>query len=368
MNLDDETILSAYLDDELDPAVRAEVAALLDADPALTERLDGLTVVHNAVAGLSRPAHGFSLSGLVMARIESAESVRRRRPLYWLATAASVAFAFALSVRSGLLGPARPAVEVLPTIVSNDVPTPSAPRVHGTESVASKAIVAPTTELPKPLGPVADPAEEGRQRVFEILDRPGMTLILVVTEVIDPTAGNRVHSLLRDSARKEVDFGRLTIPQGIVIDPEHPNHADVFAVDMDEPEREQFLSKVAHEFDSATHPATVQYTGLVSDPRLATQLAQIGDIVVGKGHPAAGLIPHPDPMLALKPSGSRDVTISPKGIVPDSPNRNANGDKARPAPSRQLVSEDANPKAQLVSRPAPVLVWVTSNQPSRLDD
>jgi hypothetical protein len=364
MNLDDETILSAYLDDELDPAVRAEVAVMLDADPALAERLAGLAAVHDAVAGLSRPLPGVSLSGLVMARIDSAESVRRRRPFYWLATAASLAFAFALTFRSGLLGPAKAPIEAPATTVATDsVPASPNPASQWPLESLSKGVLASKNTLPKVLGPIVDPAEEGRQMVLGMLDRPGMSRILIVTDVIDPTARDRVHSLLRDSARKEVDFGRFTIAQGIVIDPEHPNHADVFAVVMDEPERQQFLSKVAHEFDSAT----VQYTELVAEPRLATQLAQIGDIVVGKGQPAAGLIPHNDSLLALKPAPSPDMAISPRGIVPDSRNEHsqggAGGDVRPPAPSN-VASKDPSPKAHGASKSVPVLVWVTSNQPS----
>jgi hypothetical protein len=367
MNLDDEAILSAYLDDELDPAVRVEISALLEADPALAERLVGLTAVHNAVAGLSRPVPAVSLAGLVMARIESAESVRARRPLYWLATAASVAFAFALTLRSGLLGPAK--VQVQQAVVATDV-VPIPPTLAGPEplNVARTASPAPPITLPKPLGPVADPAEDGRRLVFDMLDRPGLSRILIVTDIIDPAARDRVHSLLRESSRKEVDFGRITIAQGIVIDPDYPNGADVFPVVMDEPEREQFLSKVAHEFDPATHPATIEYTELISEPRLATRLAQIGNITVGKGQPAAGLIPHSDSVLALKPVGSQDLTIRPGGGDPEAPVRNAPGNEIRTTTVPNVASKNANPTTPSKSRAVPVLVWVTSKQPSRLVD
>src|SRR4051812_21809563 len=53
--LDDESLLSAYLDDELDPAGRLEVESALLTDPRLAEMLHELAGVRELLAGLPRP-------------------------------------------------------------------------------------------------------------------------------------------------------------------------------------------------------------------------------------------------------------------------------------------------------------------------
>ena len=52
---DDESLLSAYLDDELSREVHEAVESFLSADPRLTETLRGLVGVRDLVADLSRP-------------------------------------------------------------------------------------------------------------------------------------------------------------------------------------------------------------------------------------------------------------------------------------------------------------------------
>jgi len=69
MNLDDESLLSAYLDGELDARRRVEVEAALHADPHLTRRLGDLTATRDLVAGLCRPAAPADLAASILARL-----------------------------------------------------------------------------------------------------------------------------------------------------------------------------------------------------------------------------------------------------------------------------------------------------------
>ncbi len=56
MNLDDESLLSAYLDGELDAEGRSAVEAALLSDAGLSDRLRELSAVRDLIAGLPRPA------------------------------------------------------------------------------------------------------------------------------------------------------------------------------------------------------------------------------------------------------------------------------------------------------------------------
>ena len=67
MNLDDESVLSAYLDDELDAARRRQVAACLQSDPRLVQRLRDLALIRDLVAGLGSPKASAVIAGLLSA-------------------------------------------------------------------------------------------------------------------------------------------------------------------------------------------------------------------------------------------------------------------------------------------------------------
>ena len=69
MNLDEETFLTAYLDDELDPELRLGVDSALLSSPALVEDLRDLTAVRDLVAGLGRPAPAVDISVAVLSMI-----------------------------------------------------------------------------------------------------------------------------------------------------------------------------------------------------------------------------------------------------------------------------------------------------------
>ncbi len=75
MMLDDKSLLSAYLDDELDPAGRLEVESALLTDPRLSEELHELAGVRELLAGLPRPGLSRDLADEVGARLG-----RRRAP------------------------------------------------------------------------------------------------------------------------------------------------------------------------------------------------------------------------------------------------------------------------------------------------
>jgi hypothetical protein len=391
MKSEDESDLSAYLDDELDPGDRRDLEWSLLSDPALAARLAGLAVARDAVASLSRPEAPCSLVSSVICRIDNIERQGRRRPYYWLATAASILFALILSLRTGLLAPiphlGNPVVVLHPAPL--DSPRPGAVAAHGPSPQFASLTPAPPASSARPLGPASDPTEADRRRLVAMLDRPGLRRILIVTDVFDPSAAERVNGLLRDTARKQSDFGRITIAQGLLIDPEFPNEADVFAIVMDEPEREYLLAKLAREFPAAIVEGE-------TPPHVTLQLADIGRISIEPGRSAAGLRDatadpsiaairdphnksgrgeaissssggrvraHDDPPFDGFPGGDMrglpPGTVLPPELIGEHPSpRDENAHLQPPVPGPKK-----NPK--LTSTAAPVLVWVTSSQPAR---
>lgn len=78
MSNEDDTFLSAYLDGELDLDQQQQVDSVLVSSPELAERLRGLSVVRDLVAGLHREAAG-DVVPAVMHRIRLRT---RSRPLF----------------------------------------------------------------------------------------------------------------------------------------------------------------------------------------------------------------------------------------------------------------------------------------------
>ena len=74
MTLDDDSILSAYLDGQLGPEQQQAVESALFADPRLAEELRGLAALRDLLAGLPREAPA-DVTSRVMRR------VRRRASL-----------------------------------------------------------------------------------------------------------------------------------------------------------------------------------------------------------------------------------------------------------------------------------------------
>lgn len=107
MNADDESLLSAYLDGQLDPSERQAVETAIVSDPALAGKLRGLRSVSNLISALSR-ASSPDVSGHVMRRVADLvpvprpwSRVRRALPrtVLGLASTAAAALLFLLLSR-----------------------------------------------------------------------------------------------------------------------------------------------------------------------------------------------------------------------------------------------------------------------------
>lgn len=400
MNRDDETFLSAYLDGQLGPDARAGVESALAADPALSDHLRELAVVHELISGLPRPSAPVDLSGAVLAGIASRQ---RSRPLRLfddlapqslaaraatlIATAAALLAAVTLGL--GELHPhggvnfqvrhvAPPAVDAPPgneissaTVAKANSGSPAEPTP--THAVAS---LSPTTaELHR---------EREHAQIRRLLDSPHLKKVFVVNDVIGGEAGKAVGELLEKNERRRPVFARINVSHGFIIDPEHPGKAIVFAAVMDDTELARFEADLGN---------TVAHFE-VKPPRaeVLTQLADVNEVSVLKGRLVAGVripesAPSTSPALRADPTSpltapsprlhdplsGRNVPIAvPEELFVidrDAPTPEQERSAPHPSVVASKSERDAQPVEAHESSPAPppeeprltvVLVWVAT--------
>jgi hypothetical protein len=337
MNLDDESLLSAYLDGELDADGRAAVETALLSDAGLSDRLRELSAVRDLVAGLPRPEVPADLTSAVLARIGRRPAGRpwfaRPPALARLGIAATVLVGLTLHLslnrsprRGPAVAPAKPiAAEASPT--RSEPPTVAPRPLVRVADGSPREEVAPATAEPRRLPAAPVVADGAAARVRRMLDDPSLSKVLVVTDVIGGHAEERVDALIHRTPRTDPSYGRITIGQGIVVDPRHPHRATVFALAMDGPELQDFRAKLEDAFGAVEEPA---------DRDVVTKLADVGQVAILPGTRAVELVP-PDglaPRLALR--DAPDELTSPPADPPAEPGPGV------PAPS---------PKAAIVAGP-----------------
>ena len=417
MNFDDSQ-LSAFLDEELDPGDHLLVAWNVESSPDVARQLAGLRSSRDAVAGLDRPAIPRDLSVAVLADIAHWQDRRRRRSLTRIgrtvatvvgagAVAASLLFALILLYRPlhddttprlfafGSAAPARNHPNRPIDLVANSPvaareaqnqssqvaesnPPPLLARANrkdksseparvttdaGSEAMSlskSTASASPVVAVVNSVeGP--DPARPGQ--VDAMLGHRKVLRALIVTDVLDQTS-RRVRNLIEQDAAREPEFGRISLAQGVVIDPTQPGEAEVYTVVMTEPSSGPFLSQLKRAFpgiqieteaDSATiaHLSEVGQVAVFSGVRpadLGLPPIEVAEFVATKGAPSPDQIhlPRPDPFDAgaFQPDQLAQARTEPEAIA-----RRRNQVEARIE-----VESDKQPTPD---EPVTVLVWVT---------
>jgi anti-sigma factor RsiW len=375
MNLDDETLLSAYLDDELDPADRLAVEWSIESNPPLAEQFRSLAQARDAVSGLPRPAIPRDLGPVLGARLAAN---RRRERLRKLARPAGVAFAF-----SGFFGIAASLIFALILLNHSlhesdklaqiaDQPVPPirshlpVPIIKPAETPQLASTLVPV--VPRPVDPKNSSPRPGsfdetreldaRRAIAGMLEQPHVRRIRIVTDVLD--ASDKVKDLIHQDARKNPEFGRISICQEIVIDPECAEAAEVFAVPMDERDRKAFVGQLARSF-----PSLVEESDETS-PDLVTQLTEVGQVALFSGTKAAPLV---DPPHDLRPFIANRAEFPQNHIVESNPQSLEPGRPKDPTDERKAESPKlvARPSTKLKpSERVTVLVWVVTRPTRRL--
>jgi hypothetical protein len=190
--------------------------------------------------------------------------------------------------------------------------------------------------------------EHDQRRIRDLLDSPTVRTLFLVTDVQGQDAPRQVGDMLERTPRRHPNFGRMTLSQGIIIDPAHPGDAVVFAVVLDDREIEQLHTQLANQFPehvTESNPA----------PDLLTQLGEVGQVTFLPGRQVADLILTDGPNRAI-------VRKHEPGLVPMTPGSLSGFPLARadepaappPAPSDAVASSRPGPTfEQMQSGPHP---------------
>jgi hypothetical protein len=299
MNFEEESFLTAYFDGELASATRERVESALRTDPALADDLETLAALRDLVAGLSRPPSPVDTSAAVVARLrlrarrspllypfgafrrvsgrDLEESIGAIRIVAVVATAAALLAAVSLGLLRRATGPEQVAQRIAPPRPSPNEPLPDVSEIFAQNWFSSAALpVASNVE-----GDEQTRAQEQRG-VRQLLDSPNLHKVFVVTDVLGGNADRKVSEIVESTPRRRSTYGRITVAQGIVLDPEHPGKATVYAIVMDDREITELRGLLRNAFRSAVRE---------SDPRpeTVTQLADIGQVAVLPGTAVAEL-------------------------------------------------------------------------------
>ncbi len=184
-----------------------------------------------------------------------------------------------------------------------------------------------------------------------MVGQPRVLRAVIVTDVID--ASDRVRSLIEHDPRKSPEFGRISIAQGIVIDPDRPDEAEVYPVVLDERGCGPFVDRLRRAFPDLRVEREVGADVL-------TQLPEVGQVALFRGTGAAELLAPPSDLQPY--IASKDATAG-SSKVSDLPPL----DKPRPrvagvAPEDEIAPDDGGPirdPRREPGDPVTVLVWVT---------
>ncbi len=396
MTLDDDSILSAYLDGQLDPEEHQAVESALCADPRLAEELRALTALRDLVAGLPREAPT-DLTARVMRRVRAARRGWAARAMAWAparaaAIVAIAAGAIALVARVWLQHPANaPGLQGHAPVVAKANGAGPAIRPGLSErlwprfvdhrnkggSRPGPADAADRQDGPRPAASVdagGDRQDGDLVHVREYLDNPRLRRIFVVTDLQDGSARRQVAGIVEQTTR--FNFYRFTISQGVVIDPRHPDQATVFA-----------LAVGPRELDGLRHSLRAALNGRVEeadvDPAIVARLAEIGQVQACRPSPIPGMaIPRDALAIKAESDGNADDLAEPTPAP--APPGAERADRPPPTPEQErssprfAVASGARPAASDADsgprpgtpgpvdeseEPVVVLVWVARPRP-----
>ncbi len=243
------------MDGQLSPDQQLLVESALVSDPQLGEELRSLTAVRDLLAGLPRPAAvdvtarvraripGKSRLQTILAMVPGRVVVLRRpaRAVGLLGIAAGLLIAVVLTF-SYMMRPAAPRDQAgLPgeNVASLKVsPSPSPAPLEASESRWPLFASHPNRKAASSQSEAEDhrPGNSRRpaasssalEHVSQYLDNPDLRQMFLVSDLMDRSAAQQVASVVEQTTR--FNYYKITIAQGIVIDPRHPDEATVFAL------------------------------------------------------------------------------------------------------------------------------------------
>ena len=352
MIIDDDSLLSAYMDGQLSPDQQLLVESALVSDPQLGEELRGLTVVRDLLAGLPRPAAvdvtsrvrgripGTSRLQKILAMVPGRALVLRRpaRAVGRLGVAAGLLIAVLLTFfhikrpaapheQAGLRGGnvASLPIALIPSPDPLDAPDSRWPLFasHQNREGAPSRSVAEVNRAGDARRPAA--SSGALEHVGQYLDNPDLRQMFLVSDLMDSSAQRQVATVVEQTTR--FNYYKITIAQGIVIDPRHPDEATVFALVVNSSELSSLRDRLRTVFLDRVEEAPI-------DPQVVTQLADIGHVQACPPSPMADVvIPREALALAIRTPGAE----SGERPAPEKPL-----DRDRPTPEQERSSPAAD--------------------------
>lgn len=366
------------MDGQLSPDQQLLVESALVSDPQLGEELRSLTAVRDLLAGLPRPA-AVDLTSRVRDRLRGKSRLRRilavvpgpvvvlRRParaVGMLGVAAGLLFAVLLTFAhmnrpAALLGENVPSLQVslgLPPVPpdASESRWPSFASHPNHKAAPSQ----PEDENLRP-GDSRRPAASSSalEHVSQYLDNPDLRQMFLVTDVMDQSGPDQVATVVEQTTR--FNYYKITIAQGIVIDPRHPDEATVFALVVNPSELSSLRDRLRTAFKERVEESPI-------DPKVVTQLADIGHVQACPPSPMADVV-IPREALAIRiprAKGGEDPAPAPD---PETPTRKGpTPQQERSSPAADLAAlKTTGRESQGFPGPADspdqsvvVLVWV----------
>lgn len=390
---DDDSFLSAYLDGQLGPEEQQAVEAALLDDPRLAEELRGLVVLRDLLAGLPRESP-VDLTSRVMRRVRRRALLGTGRGLVaWgparAAGLAAIAAGVLMMLAASWFLRAHPGRAVAPApdlaasrpAVAKARPTLSATKWPAFASHVDRKPQAgparPEERRPSATEPAADSGsgQDELVHVRKYLDHPHLRRIFLVSDPGDGSDERRVASVVEQTTH--FNYYKITISQGIVIDPRHPEQATVFALVVDPRELDSLRDRlhVALEDRVEEEPA---------EPGAVTQLAEIGRVEACPPLPPTVEIPREDLAYRSGEVGAAgEAAEAPRAEQPspEHPTREqeysapiadqllgrskrAEGDRNRPPAASGSQRPGGGPRrAEDADQTLVVLVWVSRPRP-----
>lgn len=235
MKLADETLLSAYLDDELGDDERRWVENALREDPSLARRLAEFRRVRDLVANLPRHPAAEDLALKVVVAID-----RQRQYSRLMKTTAG------LAVAAGLVLAFMP-----PRFFRDPDPSGDGPVIVGTNrppEMGPPDETNPPIEGPGPAAITHAPvltAGPARDRLLKLDGQTARRLILPVARLDNATVAT-IEREVRDLARLHPEYVKVALGADQDVDTEHPGASVVFALEVHPEELEPLLARLSN--------------------------------------------------------------------------------------------------------------------------
>ncbi|WP_152052109.1 anti-sigma factor family protein [Tautonia marina] len=364
----DDSLIHAYVDDELDPESRLLVEQAAEADPRVAHSLSELARLHGLMANVHRPPDLPDVSGAVVARLNQAAT--RRRALQPIASSTILALAALLMVTlfwnrpvpqggqgQGPLAGVEDPADALPEETIAPAGTEAEPEVEVAANDSTPETIVAEAAPEDPDVTVAEaPVELAADQAAFLLDLVDFDRSR--TFVIEPMVGvsaeelaEELNHLLRDTLRSDPRYGHLATAE-----PEADGRpADLFLLVANPTEEKNLLDQLEESLGDRCRVVEP----VEADPAQSLLLGDAGSLVLKSVEQAAPLRSREERLLANR---GHDHEPEAKGndrlVIPPPQPQGVLEFPLPPRPSPEAVEDSANTD----DRPNVMVFWV---RPSR---